>query len=112
MNVIDRDKYGIYMTLVYLVSKLLNIFIVNITTNYILIFLLIILCLLISLKIDKIFIGERMIYLGLTFLLFSLDLPIMLSMIVGVIGVVLLSIGGIYRYRRLGSTNQFYNWSK
>ena len=112
MSVIDRDKFGVYMVLIYLFSKLLNIFIVNITTYHISIFLLIMLCLIISLKINKIYIGERMIYIGLVFLLFSLDLSIMLSMIVGVMGVVILSIGGIYRYRRLGSIYQFYNWNK
>lgn len=100
------------MILIYLFSKILNIFIVNITTHYILIFLLLLLCLLISLKIEKIYIGERMIYIGLVILLFSLDLPDMLSIIGGILGVIILSFGGIYRYRRLGSIDQFYNWNK
>ena len=112
MSVIERDKYGLYMVLIYLFSKILNIFIENNNIIYISNILLIIICLLISLKINKIYKGERLIYIGLVFLLFSLDIPYMLSLIIGFLGVVFIFTGGIYRYRRLGSIYQFYHWKK
>lgn len=112
MSVIERDKYGIYMVLVFLFSKFLNNFIISVAFKYIFIILLVVLCILISLKINKKYIGERMIYIGLILLLFSSYFNILYGIVVGLIGVLLLVIGGIHRYRRLGNKFIFYNWSE
>lgn len=107
----NRELMGTLMIITYFIWKIFSSFIADDLTKYTVIALFCIINIILAFRISTLYKGERIIYIGLSLMLFSLEFPFNVELLMGMIGIILILIEAIIRYIRVGSLKQFYNWS-
>ncbi|MFZ1561646.1 MAG: hypothetical protein WAT37_17050 [Saprospiraceae bacterium] len=107
----NRELMGTLMIITYFIWKIFSSFIADDLTKYTVIALFCIVNIILAFRISTLYHGERIIYIGLNLMLFSLEFPLNVELLMGTIGIIFILIGAKIRYIRVGSLKQFYNWS-
>ena len=111
--ILKREISGVLIVICYVVYITINNFITNSAVSNISTFAFLIVSILISFRIPKIYRGEQLIYIGLIFTAFGLHFSTddMQLLIFGFSGALISIVGVRIRYIRVGKNiKQLYNW--